>query len=76
MSESIPVHLHFPPIAGLTVRRDCDGDALSSDFGPLILGFELGWRDGHGIKKIASRSIPLTIKCRVQPATTIRSPLP
>ena len=37
MQESIPVQLRFPPVAGLTVRGDFDGGALSSDFGPLIL---------------------------------------
>ena len=37
MPESIPVQLRFPPVAGLTVRGDFDGGAISSDFGPLIL---------------------------------------
>ena len=37
MHESIPDPLRFPPVAGLTVRGDFDGGALSSDFGPLIL---------------------------------------
>ena len=37
MQESNPVQLRFPPVAGLTVRGDVDGGALSSDFGPLIL---------------------------------------
>jgi hypothetical protein len=29
--------LRFPPVEGLTVRGECDGGALSSDFGPLLL---------------------------------------
>lgn len=37
MSESAPEQLRFPPVAGLTVRGDFDGGALSSDFGPMIL---------------------------------------
>ena len=37
MQESIPAQLRFPPVAGLTVRGDFDGGAISSDFGPLIL---------------------------------------
>ena len=32
-----PLPLRFPPVAGLTVRGDFDGGALSSDFGPLLL---------------------------------------
>jgi hypothetical protein len=37
MSQSTPEPLRFPPVAGLTVRAEFDGGALSSDFGPLIL---------------------------------------
>ena len=37
MRECIPEQLRFPPVAGLSVRADFDGGALSSDFGPLIL---------------------------------------
>ena len=37
MSHSTPDVLRFPPVAGLTVRAEFDGGALSSDFGPLIL---------------------------------------
>src|SRR5262249_56283205 len=29
--------LHFPPIAGYTIRADFEGGALSSDFGALLL---------------------------------------
>lgn len=34
MSYSTPEQLCFPPVAGLTVRGDFDGGALSSDSGP------------------------------------------
>jgi len=37
MSQSSPEPLCFPPAAGLTVRAEFDGGAMSSDFGPLIL---------------------------------------
>ena len=37
MSKSTPEQLRFPPVAGLTVRGNFDGGALSSDFGPMIL---------------------------------------
>ena len=37
MSQSTPEQLRFPPVAGLSVRADFDGGALSSDFGPMIL---------------------------------------
>ena len=37
MSQSSPEPLRFPPVAGLTVRAEFDGGAMSSDFGPLIL---------------------------------------
>ena len=37
MPESTPEQLRFPPVAGLSVRGDFDGGALSSDFGPMIL---------------------------------------
>lgn len=37
MSKSTPEQLHFPPVAGLTVRDDFTGGAMSSDFGPMIL---------------------------------------
>ena len=37
MSKSTPEQLRFPPVAGLSVRGDFDGGALSSDFGPMIL---------------------------------------
>ncbi len=37
MDQSIPEPLRFPPVAGLTVRAEFDGGAMSSDFGPLIL---------------------------------------
>jgi hypothetical protein len=37
MLYSSPKQLCFPPVAGYTVRADCEGGALSSDFGPLLL---------------------------------------
>ncbi len=37
MDQSIPEPLRFPPVAGLTVRAEFDGGAMSSDFGSLIL---------------------------------------
>jgi Transposase DDE domain group 1 len=37
MSYSTPEQLQFPPVSGYTVRADCDGGALSSDFGALVL---------------------------------------
>jgi hypothetical protein len=37
MRYSSPKQLCFPPVAGHTVRADCDGGALSSDLGPLLL---------------------------------------
>jgi len=37
MSYSTPQQLHFPPIAGYTLRADFEGGALSSDFGALLL---------------------------------------
>ncbi len=37
MAYSTPHQLHFPPVAGFTVRGDCEGGALSFDFGPLLL---------------------------------------
>jgi hypothetical protein len=37
MLHSTPEQLPFPPIAGYTVRADCEGGALSSDFGALLL---------------------------------------
>src|SRR5262244_3738415 len=37
MAYSTPEQLCFPPIAGYTIRADFDGDALSSDFGALLL---------------------------------------
>ena len=37
MLYSSPKQLGFPPVAGHTVRGDCEGGALSSDFGPLLL---------------------------------------
>jgi Transposase DDE domain group 1 len=37
MAHSTPEQLHFPPIAGHTVRADFEGGALSSDFGALLL---------------------------------------
>lgn len=37
MPDSTPEPLRFPPVAGLTVRGDFEGGALSSDFGPLLL---------------------------------------
>ena len=37
MSNSIPTQLRFSPFAGFTVRADFEGEALSSDFGPLLL---------------------------------------
>ncbi len=30
-------HTRFPPVSGHTIRADCDGGALSSDFGALLL---------------------------------------
>src|SRR5262245_60414492 len=37
MPYSTPAQLRFPPISGYTVRAECDGGALSSDFGALLL---------------------------------------
>lgn len=37
MRYSNPKPLCFPPVAGHTVRADCEGGALSSDCGPLLL---------------------------------------
>src|SRR5215471_3489909 len=37
MPYSTPQQLHFPPIAGYTIRADFEGGALSSDFGALLL---------------------------------------
>jgi hypothetical protein len=37
MAYSTPQQLRFPPLPGHTVRADCDGGALSSDFGALLL---------------------------------------
>ena len=37
MLSSSPTQRCFPPVAGHTLRADCDGGALSSDFGPLLL---------------------------------------
>jgi Transposase DDE domain group 1 len=37
MRYSSPKQRCFPPVAGQTLRADCDGGALSSDFGPLLL---------------------------------------
>lgn len=37
MSQCTPEQLRFPPMAGLTVRADFQGGALSSDFGVLLL---------------------------------------
>ena len=37
MCKSTPEQLRFPPVAGLSVRGDFDGGAMSSDFGPMIL---------------------------------------
>ncbi len=37
MTYSTQEQLRFPPVAGLTVRGDFEGGALSSDFGPLLL---------------------------------------
>jgi len=37
VSKSTAEQLRFPPVAGLTVRGDFDGGAMSSDFGPMIL---------------------------------------
>jgi hypothetical protein len=37
MPYSTPEQLHFPPLAGYTVRADFEGGALSSDFGALLL---------------------------------------
>jgi hypothetical protein len=37
VSKSTPEQLRFPPVAGLTVRAEFDGGAMSSDFGPMIL---------------------------------------
>jgi hypothetical protein len=37
MPECTPEQLRFPPVAGLTVRGDFDGGALSSDFGVMVL---------------------------------------
>jgi len=37
MPDCSPKQLCFPPIAGQTIRADCEGGALSSDFGALLL---------------------------------------
>jgi Transposase DDE domain group 1 len=37
MLHSTPAQLCFPPVAGQTIRADCEGGALSSDFGALLL---------------------------------------
>jgi len=37
MTYSTPKQLRFPPVAGLSIRGDFDGGALSSDFGPVLL---------------------------------------
>ena len=37
MDQPSPESLRFPPVAGMTVRAEFDGGAMSSDFGPLIL---------------------------------------
>jgi hypothetical protein len=37
MPYSTPEQRHFPPLAGHTVRADCEGGALSADFGALLL---------------------------------------
>src|SRR2546427_12174459 len=37
MSDCSAKQLCFPPIAGQTIRADFEGDALSSDFGALLL---------------------------------------
>lgn len=37
MNYSTPEQLRFPPVAGLTIRGEFDGGALSSDVGPLLL---------------------------------------
>jgi hypothetical protein len=37
MLHSTPEQRRFPPLAGYPVRGDCEGGALSSDFGALLL---------------------------------------
>jgi len=37
MSYCSPTQWCFPPVGGQTVRADCEGGALSSDFGALLL---------------------------------------
>lgn len=37
MDDCSPKQLCFPPIAGQTIRADCEGGALSADFGALLL---------------------------------------
>jgi Transposase DDE domain group 1 len=37
MDDCSPQQLCCPPIAGQTIRADCEGGALSSDFGALLL---------------------------------------
>ncbi len=37
MVYSTPEQLSFHPVAGHTVRADCEGGTLSSDFGGLLL---------------------------------------
>jgi hypothetical protein len=37
MPYSSPKHLCFPPVGGQTLLADCEGGALSSDFGALLL---------------------------------------
>ena len=36
MAYSTPEQLSFHPVAGHTIRADCEGGALSSDFGALL----------------------------------------
>ena len=37
MTNSTPIQLRFPPLAGCTVRANFDVEAMSCDFGPLLL---------------------------------------
>ena len=37
MAYATPEQLSFHPVAGHTIRADCEGGALSSDFGALLL---------------------------------------
>ncbi|MBK7002918.1 MAG: transposase [Rhodoferax sp.] len=37
MCDAIPIQLRFPTSAGLTIREEFDGGAMSSNFGAILL---------------------------------------